>query len=260
MTGLTFYFLGQLFYIFGDQFISFVIISFAGVYTFGSVALVSTHLIYWRIKMNKIWEIDSDMSYNIKNGMRMNSMSDEINQKKSSKKMTLIDVFNDCNLLELFAQHLIKEFSIECLIAYIEMLQFKQLIPNEMTKGNKKFYEYEMKNMPNFIPKSKIINDNIVDCDSELDIKSLKRICYLLIKKFFVGEMEINISYELRNSLNNYITDREEWMGNELIDGNKLFHIFDECIREMFFFQMQSLSRFLKSKDFSDYNVNIHIR
>eukprot|EP01083_Nonionella_stella_P155496 502394_1 len=152
----------------------------------------------------------------------------------TSEPDELEDIFNDTDKLNQFMQHLIKEFSMECLLSVIEFQQYKQAAMNVFDLDIKEHfatvtYSHE------HVPQSDIVFDDTNA--SEEDVKSaFKRKAYKLYQKYVEprSPFELNISAQRRYKLIEYMEHYDQWMnGDNSITESALVNIFDEINHEM---------------------------
>eukprot|EP01084_Bolivina_argentea_P247490 414049_1 len=89
-------------------------------------------------------------------------------------------------------------------------------------------------------------NHTTIDLD---EISKLKTVCFLLYDRYIsVGsELEINISFDVRNNLAKLLDDATEFIQNDHeMNKRKLFYLFDDAIKEQMRLMMSSFSRFKK--------------
>eukprot|EP01083_Nonionella_stella_P026455 72825_1 len=189
-------------------------------------------------------------------------------------------VLLDSDNFELFVQHLAREFCIESVLSFIEMVQFKHLIESrfdlhlgrtlsrdgvdEFDIADKElFYDFDRCdiNQNTAIPKSFIVYKSDLDCKDYNDLGPFLIIAHKLCSKYLVcgAELEINISGEMRES---YLSDMQSnlsgFMDKKLnsddpMEAIDLFEYFDECIEEMYCLLSMSCDRFLET----DKNVTV---
>eukprot|EP01084_Bolivina_argentea_P165261 287116_1 len=200
-------------------------------------------------------------------------------QKEQCMKLqrVLLDPYN----FQLFVQHLTREFSIETILCFVEMVQFKYvlnstfrlnaLVPNHTTSDDHKcnddmqieiYFDFKKCDITknSAIPKSFIVYKSD---ESSTDLTPFLKMAYkLYIKYIKIGvELEINVSGHTRDI---FINDMEGGMqpfinnmaNNEnpiAMDAKKLFEYFDIIIEEMYLLLGSSCDRFLET----DTNINI---
>eukprot|EP01083_Nonionella_stella_P198833 729701_1 len=163
----------------------------------------------------------------------------------------LVIILKNYDLLVKFMQHLIKEFSMECLLALIEFHQFRSHVMERFhlceetetttSRVNIAFSEN--------VPKSDIVytqelQDNEKDDDAYVLCKL--KACKLYHKYIKNGaEFEINISHRSRVGLTQLMANQEIWISEE--NGMKesdLATVFDGAMLEMITMLNFSLTRF----------------
>ena len=162
----------------------------------------------------------------------VSKLSDEF----ESIDVALEAVLGDDRLIDSFSNHLMREFSVECLLSFIEFEQFRARAMNELTI---ELPIAEPTVFSSIVPSSDIVSG------IGKETPSLKECAYrLYIKYLAVGsEFEINISWSLRQKLNVLLSDYDKWMGMD-ISSDDLCGIFDAAIGEMVGLLRSSIQRF----------------
>eukprot|EP01083_Nonionella_stella_P091298 255242_1 len=174
---------------------------------------------------------------------------------------------------ELFIHHLLFEFSSECALSLIEMVQFQQYIyqwlethdalKNEDEKVKKMHDEslYRKVNLPSNIPLSFWIYGQTTSGMDEMKFEEIeykqmcgdtKIIAYHLAQRYvFEGaEYEINIPYTLRSHIVKQMETYEVWIGNEQITLHHLIALYEECVNSMYSLMRGSYERFKRTKQY----------
>eukprot|EP01084_Bolivina_argentea_P263484 445981_1 len=194
----------------------------------------------------------------------------------------LVDIMNRQESFENFMDHLNKEYSLECILSYIECVQFIQHIVNNKTilnyddthLENKDMIEQNMRDeFKDFVPKSRIIYSF-----DEINIENIKKMAHRLFIKYIDENsyFEINISSILRSNFIVLMKDEQKWMNyegiieinaldnisnlskeiqlNDLSENqilnrniNQLLLLFNEIVLEMYKLLSFSLSRFISN-------------
>ena len=159
--------------------------------------------------------------------------------------------------VNLFMKYLAKEYSMECMLSFIEMSQYQNyLIQNDseqainseiITKVRARSENGFAKN----IPISEIIEPEF-NSESDDQIFEFKIKAYNIYKKYVqVGsEFEINVSSLTRSKLK-YVADLSSFL-NVDTSINDLVMMFEECRIEMRLLLMYSLARFKATKEFEE--------
>eukprot|EP01084_Bolivina_argentea_P019171 35652_1 len=174
----------------------------------------------------------------------------------------LIKCLSNAKIFDLFMRFLAKEFSIECLLSYVEFVQFKQYLRKRMhntSGGNNNEQDDEKKEdinvetdtdlsvvFPSSVPNSEIVYSEDV---------SIKAKIYKFYLKYIRknSEFEINVLDSTRKGLHNLMEDYNVWMNNNYYDETGLYHFYDQCIAEMKILLISSYKRF---KEFHAKDLN----
>eukprot|EP01084_Bolivina_argentea_P286530 491537_1 len=160
-------------------------------------------------------------------------------------------VYNTANVIQLlqneatfngFVHHLNSEYSIECLLCYIELSQFVQWLvqhENKLKKLNRKnsvdimmneFANCENQNeevmlvqFKDFVPRSQIIDQDISNKDDINLVIAKQKAYYLYVKYICEGSLyEVNISYFLRARFMNIMDDYDLWINSDTVGNNNV--------------------------------------
>merc|ERR1711879_149886 len=202
-----------------------------------SAMMVST---YWvnrqcdRIIATKQYEVHDiedgkcvKISYDVV--LHKESVDDE--DEDEVQELMLENVVRNDRLIDEFATHLLKEFSAECLLSWIEFNEYRNRVIQEFKLTNRQ----QMDLAPG-VPQSDIVYAKG---------SSLKESGHKLYEKYIANgsEFEINISGSMRNAVNALMSDHDTWMAMEM-SGEDLCDIFDDAIGEMNVLLSHSLQRF----------------
>eukprot|EP01084_Bolivina_argentea_P072479 131602_1 len=200
------------------------------------VPLTST---FWVLRQLQFTAIVRNLHYEMSNGTRQ--------KHNDLKAKTLREILKDNDVIDAFMQHLIEELSMECLLALIELHQFKlhcvDVFNIDCTVGKHLHVSIELADT---IPKSDIVfNGN----DHENDLLSFKCKAYKLYMKYIICEtqFEINIRHDARNKYDTLMVDYDKWINNNDVDQLFLFSIFDEVIKDMMLLLGFSRTRFVSN-------------
>ena len=184
--------------------------------------------------------------------------------KHKNSGLELMQILGSEKLFELYMQHLIKEFSMECLLSLIEFTQFKKHAIEALMVDPKEFEHDEIIVFPESVPLSDIVYGKVNELDSchirvetnsnetseetsqGTDVRELiKEKAHELYCKYveMASEFEINISYKIRAGMMKTFSDCDKWMNNEMKD-IELIRVFDTCIEEMIKLLNSSMHRF----------------
>eukprot|EP01084_Bolivina_argentea_P307991 532439_1 len=195
-----------------------------------TVFIISFLSTFWVLEQLQLWRLN-DHVYNL-----------ETSVQESDKKLALRAILRDEKLLNSFMQHLIGEFSIECLLCVIEATQYKK---HFMDVFNVELYDYHLPELPKDFLKSDIVYNDGNDNSSKLNC-FLDKVHKLYVKYIKIGaEFEINIPYQVRQTIT-YMMNDKSWLdtNNEKENQKLLFEIFDNCIKEMYQLMNHSKQRF----------------
>eukprot|EP01084_Bolivina_argentea_P235828 396696_1 len=180
------------------------------------------------------------------------------NHLKKKPGHTLHDILCYDKTFKMFMQHLAKEFSMECLLCFVEIMQYKFLlverfdIVNEdaITSDTKFADQYPLYNV---VPLSSINRHAFTQdlsfysrYDSKDIINEAKNVCLELYRKYMeeASELEVNISYETRCRLKNLLGDEQFFIGFNIVP-DELYCMFDDTATTMFRLMHASFSRFM---------------
>eukprot|EP01083_Nonionella_stella_P271560 920277_1 len=163
---------------------------------------------------------------------------------------------------ELFVQHLCREFSVEAILCFIELMQFKEIVMETFkleTRNNMdnlcikgvNMHMHALSRNPK-IPKSHLIYSAIND-DNESEIETYLKMVYLLFWKYIddtnCSDLEINISGQMRQR---YMDDfkglgLDAFIAMNTMEPMVLFEYFDDVIEELYQLLLLSLDRFWRT-------------
>ena len=161
----------------------------------------------------------------------------------SSRDMTLMYILRRDDLFDLFMQHLIKELSMENLLAFIEFVQFKNLVITTFNIDRNNIGDNFEFTFPANVPISDIVgvydinNANKTDQQTGLmdDTQTkFKMKAHKLYEKYVKdgSEFELNLPYRIVSGLDEIMGDYEDWIGSEF-DELQMVKIFDSCLGEI---------------------------
>ena len=280
----SFYALVSLFEIFvGRTIISFFLSELASMIGLFSMSFVST---YWVMKQVEVSNILNNLEMVIADASQL-EIGSVTSRTKKGDRITLQMILCDKDLFGLYMQHLIKEFSMECLLAVVEFTQFKKhaidtffkkhAIDTSFSNININVDDFENSDyyntdhlfvFPENVPLSDIVygygtEDLSIDItvepptnsNSETDKTLLllfKDKAHKLYHKYIaVGSgFEVNISYKMRAELTKLLGQYHQCINNDELKERELINIFNECIDEMIQLLQDSKSRFLAQNTF----------
>ena len=170
-------------------------------------------------------------------------------------ELTMNDVLSDEVILHEFMQHLISEYSMECLLALIEFHQFRRYII-EKNCISEEDAECDVDiTLTDTVPKSDIVfgDNHMIETDdgNTKDMMILyKNMAHGLYNKYIKegGEFEINISYHTRNELEELLDDKEKLSLNKELKAVDVMRLFDVAMVEMIKLLSHSKYRFKYQK------------
>ena len=185
-------------------------------------------------------------------GDENNTKTDNDTGNTKDTKLRLMDTLGDKELFESFMIHLGKEWSMELLLAFIELTQFQSSVKQEF--GDKDEYEMKFSDLQiavlanEDIPKSYIVFEaqgltTIIDkydidigkVDISFDDKLMEykvKACVLYLKYVNGGDLEINISYKQKQRLNAMIVNVNTFMKKK-INAGEVFNVYVDVIHEL---------------------------
>lgn len=262
----------------GRTLITFFISELASMMGSFSMSFIST---YWVIKQVELSNILNNLEMAVVGDVsksRPSQSQTEVPSTTSTRNdgyVTLQMLLSDKDLFGLYMQHLLKEFSMECLLAVIEFTQFKKHAI-ETFNANKMNIDIDITNteskskyparnklliFPECVPLSDIVygygTEDLsinVDLNSPTNSETDKTLLLLfkdkahrLYHKYiaFGSGFEINISYKMRAELGRLLHEYHQCINNDELKERELINIFDQCIDEMIQLLKASKSRFL---------------
>eukprot|EP00484_Ammonia_sp_Unknown_P019983 CAMPEP_0197030518 /NCGR_PEP_ID=MMETSP1384-20130603/9746_1 /TAXON_ID=29189 /ORGANISM="Ammonia sp." /LENGTH=350 /DNA_ID=CAMNT_0042459895 /DNA_START=482 /DNA_END=1531 /DNA_ORIENTATION=+ len=172
---------------------------------------------------------------------------DTMSYQPTNIDLILMHVIDESVKLDAYFDHIIKEFSIELGLAYIELAQFKhevsQRLFDEEERGKLEMRKKIMCVLNNEeIPRSHIVYGDIEEVRKENsengeifnEIDAFKYRASLLCAKYIrcstYTELEINICDSERQRLTWLLSSRENW---QELDREELFCLFDSVLKEL---------------------------
>ena len=194
---------------------------------------------------------------------------------KLSKKLKLPQILSANESFTLFMQHLSRESNVATLLSFVEYVQFKQLLKDNLsniqagTFGNAK--------LAPSIPKSSVVhtpykmngrsddnNDNNnnnnntpnkgineQEVDEEKLLEEFKCRAYMLYNKYIKrdAELELKLQPDYKKALDEKMDELDKFVNSD-IDANQLFHIFDDVIFSQYQIMWKSYQRFVNTGDY----------
>ena len=224
-------------------------------------SLLSTIWIPWKVHLMKEWD----------DGRRITAL--DLDHSPGDFRETLQAILIDEQKCEAFIDWLQREFSGEVILSFLEFLQFRKFVKDEIGKtdgmydtGDMDPYDFALYDA---IPQSTIVYDTFRIDEGNLQFSAVevsspsaaakipstsdipenplmrcKRIAHLLFKKYidYHSEHEINISAKLRNKYFHRNRVQYKTMGLE-----QFVTLFDDPMAEMMQYQSQSYMRFQRA-------------
>eukprot|EP01083_Nonionella_stella_P036250 98925_1 len=201
---------------------------------------------------------------------------DKTHRKDSVKhnKIKLCDVLMHYEGFELFMQHLTKEFSVECMLSLVEMVQFQQSVYKCMKEfygkhggdtNRKQFEEFEnyikMKSpwfhslrFPKDVPLSGIVCDARKDEMNMLDaIQRCKCKAYDIYKKYidYDAMLQINLPFKIKKEMNSIMNNYDVWIAMDHVTLFDLLRLFDTSCDQMYTLMLSSYDRFCLTHNYN---------
>jgi len=150
---------------------------------------------------------------------------------------------------EYFVRHLVKEFSVECILAYFEMRQFAYLLYTKsgVVFANTAHYE----KFAEHIPRSSIIfNDKQEENQDEM--RRWKAMFVAIYNKYIIDGAEfcLNVSGALRSEYDEVMSAHESSKGWQVKNVEEMMAVFNPIMDEIKFMMEDSLYRFSVSPEF----------
>eukprot|EP01083_Nonionella_stella_P027544 75916_1 len=179
---------------------------------------------------------------------KMNNIGCKTNEMKlnnAPSAATMLQVLEDENGFNAFANHLNSEFCIEIILSLIELTQYRQRLQSEQG-----FMEYVKENtetqprysniyivFPKDVPKSDIVYGSTSDDGGSTDIAKCQEIITKLYNKYISEQSEfcVNISDMTRRNITQWILNYKE-NENCKREGKvyfQMYSIFDKCCQEL---------------------------
>ena len=171
------------------------------------------------------------------------------------ENIKLSSVIQNGKSFDLFMIHLSMEFSMECLLSFVEFVQFKQHMYNHITINNTytisesekdKYIGFDQDldiKFPDNVPKSSIVyseDNGTINFNQNNRIIAKKLYAkYIEIK----SEFEINIPHKMRQKLKAFF-DNSRYMTNNSITDMELMNIFNTCNIELKYLLHDAFTRF----------------
>mmetsp|Transcript_78159 Transcript_78159/g.95705 ORF Transcript_78159/g.95705 Transcript_78159/m.95705 type:complete len:451 (-) Transcript_78159:86-1438(-) len=158
--------------------------------------------------------------------------------RKHHSFVSILDTLNNNDSLEMFAEHLIKEYNIELITSYIEFNQFISYL-NE--KCSIDLNGHKIAIFSESIPKSQIVIQNNMDFSDDI----IKDKAFKLYYKYIMDSSlyQINIPHQQIKEFDNYFGCPQRLM-NANISPNDICSLYIACAKEMKHLLNESFSRF----------------
>eukprot|EP01083_Nonionella_stella_P040801 110602_1 len=169
-----------------------------------------------------------------------------------SQKIKLHRILSANESFTLFMQHLSRESFMACLLSFVEYVQFKQLLADNLIDINRGTFG-NAKLAPS-IPKSVIVHSspsNEAYDDQQKLLKEYKCRAYMLYNKYIKdgAEFQLDLPSDYKSALDPQIGELDKWV-NSAINSDQLFHIFDNVIFSQYQIMWKSYQRFVKTGDY----------
>eukprot|EP01084_Bolivina_argentea_P040922 75520_1 len=167
---------------------------------------------------------------------------------------TLFSILSHTQCFQCFIQHLSREFSIECLLSFVEFIQFEAYILEhkniDSVNGDTVNRLCDEVTFSKDIPKSKIVYGENINDNSILDLCRI--ICEKLYDKYIKieAEYETNVSSRLRQKFEVMINDETIFTVDVLLENINSFCKLQMNLLNSSFYRFTSSPEFQKLKNF----------
>eukprot|EP01083_Nonionella_stella_P063842 165906_1 len=242
----------------GYKTVSFSLIIVLVLWCFGFLTLLSTLWIPYKISKLTVWDDylndDEKMMTELS---KQNSNRVVVGRDKLRLSEQLKETMKSQQEFDAFILYMLREFSAETVLSFIEMVQFKKYISNLVGVEDVDGYV-----MHDEIPKSSIIycpthmqmhsttSDNLIHAkavavtvNTNIDNTRIKNILHSIHEKYIRinSQFEINLGSPLRQKYKKF--DEQNWD----MDSNDFVHVFDALIEKMFDFMKDSYARYAQN-------------
>ena len=188
--------------------------------------------------------------YDLYDRATVHSLSD------TNSSITLEMILANEKSLNLFINHLSKEYSLEILLSTIEFVQFQKYLQPHLNQDTLLDVKKEncdgikILKFPSNVPRSEIIESNDMKEQSVLEIS--KHVARGLYNKYIAiaSEFEVNISGIMRDELLDIVV-----LKIDDLTIKDFYTLFEECKNEMIALQISALQRMRYEKEFNDIAV-----
>ena len=190
-----------------------------------------------------------------------------------------LDMLKDEKYFEEFVLYLSKDYCVSNVLAFIELIQFQKYI-DEYIKNHQDYIKthhnklYEKCIFPESIPKSIIVfgsngyiepNGYIESDDGETSqeearaarysrrfLRQAKLKAFQLYDKYIKtdGDYKIDIEYNTKMNLDNWIENEYSWIHNNMVDIQDLLEIFQDAVQDLLEILCDSYQRFMKTNKY----------
>eukprot|EP01084_Bolivina_argentea_P131670 232391_1 len=217
-------------------------------------------------ELASISEFKSGMTNKERDKRKFNNTLRRLSQDstKRTRGHDFYTIASNPSTFKLLMQHLGKEFSMECLLCFVETIQYKFALKKRCDLIDVELIDDDMDvsqpPMAEAAPMSFIVKtgfENISKYKRNDDpatlVKEAKNVCLQLFQKYIdIGsELAVNISYESRSRLKNLMSDISFFMEVNSTP-NDLFKIFDDVSTEMFRLMHGAYVRFKMKPSFDE--------
>ena len=179
-------------------------------------------------------------------------------QKSNKSSMGLLVAMQTQDSFIMLMKQLSKEFSIELLVGFIELIQYQQYIIHYMSIHNIKLQQirgpkpwFKKIKFPDIVPMShiiyghNIINQNMNDTTLNDFILQIKTMAHELYLKYIAKNSlyEVNISHRIRRKIDEYFINYNEYINDNNIKLNELLYLFNHCCNELYGLIIDSYQR-----------------
>ena len=159
-------------------------------------------------------------------------------------------------------QYLSKDFCMNILLGFVELISFQQWLSKEMENNNIITYNaayskgslFKTIGLTDAIPetlivaKRKLAEDEEITEEENLAIPA-KKACYDLFEKYieYGSRYEVNLRTDTRQEYIELMMDKNDWMEDDSISLRDILYIFDAAVNECYVLMLDSCLRFEKT-------------
>eukprot|EP01084_Bolivina_argentea_P306071 528814_1 len=171
--------------------------------------------------------------------------------KQRSRKITLQMILENKRTIHSFMNHLSREFSMECLLAFVEFSQYQDYANHRLEASVRR----TKVQFPSNIPVSSIVGTTeAVQMSDEQFVKDVKQKAHKLYNKYMTSssEFEINIPYQQKLKATEMLEDEKKLVDGTSVTLGGLFAMFEAVNNEMYSLLQYSLDRLKYEPEFDE--------